>query len=83
MNGKLIGFLFLILGQSVCQGDSGGGLVISEKLRGEDIYYLRGVVSNGPSKDGSCDNDQVSTFTNIQFFINLIDDVEARHRPNI
>lgn len=53
-----------ILGQSVCDGDSGGGLVFK---RSDDRYYIRGVVSNGPQKkDWTCDNFQIALYTDVK-----------------
>lgn len=37
-------------GASVCQGDSGGGLVFAQPNRREKIYTLRGIVSTGGNK---------------------------------
>lgn len=59
-------------GQSVCTGDSGGGLVIERKFADNtSAYYLRGIVSTGPTLLGSsCDNKRYTAFTDVQ--INII-----------
>lgn len=55
-------------GESVCKGDSGGGLAFprasEDKLT--TVYFLRGIVSVGPILQGSCDNTKYSAFTDIQ-----------------
>lgn len=42
--------LFYFPGSTVCQGDSGGGLVFSQKLayQRKSRWFLQGIVSNGP-----------------------------------
>lgn len=71
------------IGVSVCQGDSGGGWVHSETVNGKKIHYLRGLVSTGVNKDGSCDTNKYTTFTNILHYDKFISDNEARERPSI
>lgn len=66
---------------SVCQGDSGGGLVFSQLEKGRQVFYLRGIVSTGANKQDSCDSDKYSTFTNILYFEQLIATYAARYRP--
>lgn len=68
-------------GVGVCQGDSGGGLVFPQKVKGRDKFFLRGIVSTGPSKQGSCDSDKYTTFTNILYHEKLIALYEPRYRP--
>lgn len=55
-------------GQSVCKGDSGGGLAFPKPAEGgtSTVYFLRGIVSVGPILQGSCDNTRYSAFTDIQ-----------------
>lgn len=55
-------------GESVCNGDSGGGFVIPKPSSDGSrmIYFLRGIVSVGPISEGSCDNTKYSAFTDIQ-----------------
>lgn len=57
-------------GRSVCQGDSGGGLVFSEDI--PSAYYLWGIVSTGANKHKSCENNMLTSFTNIQFYYDFI-----------
>ncbi|XP_026470067.1 uncharacterized protein LOC113374031 isoform X2 [Ctenocephalides felis] len=53
-------------GSSVCQGDSGGGLCFPRALdQNTTVYFLRGVVSVGPTRDGSCDSNQYTVFTSV------------------
>lgn len=59
-------------GLSVCEGDSGGGLVFPKDIGGTTTYFLRGIVSTGANKQGSCDTDKYTTFTNIQFYLKMI-----------
>lgn len=54
-----------LLGVGVCRGDSGGGLVFPKIVNGKTVYYLRGIVSAGQNKGGSCDSDRYAVFTNI------------------
>ena len=54
-------------GESVCRGDSGGGLAFPQTSEnGTTTYFLRGIVSVGPILEGSCDNTKYSAFTDIQ-----------------
>lgn len=68
-------------GQSVCQGDSGGGIVFSKQIGSDTVYFLRGIVSTGGNKAGSCDNYKYTLFTNIQFHIKMIMFYESHNRP--
>lgn len=61
-----------LTGVSVCQGDSGGGLVFPNTVGSSTKYYLRGIVSTGGNKAGSCDNDKYTTFTNVAYYSALI-----------
>lgn len=63
-----------LTGESVCQGDSGGGLVIPRRNRANntDIYYLYGIVSNSPAKQGSCDNTKYTIFTNVYIYLSML-----------
>lgn len=72
---------FLQQGVGVCQGDSGGGLVFPEKIGNRLKFNLRGIVSTGPNKAGSCDSDKFTTFTNILYYEKLIQLYETRYRP--
>lgn len=65
-------------GSSVCHGDSGGGLVF---LRPEDKkYYLRGLVSVGPLKEGSCDSRQYGAYTKVSDYMEILRNVEVSTR---
>ncbi|XP_055325237.1 modular serine protease-like isoform X1 [Sitodiplosis mosellana] len=66
---------------SVCQGDSGGGLVFSSLENNRKKWYLRGIVSTGANKQDSCDSDKYSTFTNVAYYEPLISTYEPRYRP--
>lgn len=73
----------LNMGIGVCAGDSGGGLVFSQTVNGKKKYFLRGVVSTGVRKDGSCDTDKYATFTNILHYDDFIFEHDTRNRPEI
>lgn len=62
-------------------GDSGGGLAFPSQENGREVWYLRGIVSTGASKQDSCDSDKYSTFTNILYYEPLITTYEPRYRP--
>lgn len=70
-------------GQSVCQGDSGGGLVLEKDVNEKKRYFLKGIVSTGSNKDGSCDSNHYSTFTNVANFTKFIKLYEEPHRPGL
>lgn len=70
-----------LTGLSVCQGDSGGGLVFPKTVGEKTTYYIRGIVSTGANKANSCDNDKYTTFTNIAYFLHFIANVEIPNRP--
>ncbi|XP_026469741.1 modular serine protease-like [Ctenocephalides felis] len=59
-------------GTSVCKGDSGGGLAIPIFNGDEPVYFLRGIVSVGPMKDGTCDAHKYTAFTRVLSHINWI-----------
>ncbi|XP_073959816.1 clotting factor C-like [Choristoneura fumiferana] len=61
-------------GTTVCQGDSGGGLVFPSVERGIRRYYLRGVVSTAPRSEHACNVNTYATFTHIQFHATFIRD---------
>lgn len=73
----------LLTGVGVCVGDSGGGLVFSKTINGHTVYYLRGIVSIGHNKDGSCDIDKYAVFTNTAHFWDLIQYHELANRPKL
>lgn len=66
-------------GQSVCQGDSGGGLVFPKLLDGVNVYFMRGIVSSGPNSHMSCASDKYTVFTNVHFYASLILDTVRRN----
>lgn len=74
---------YVNLNVSVCQGDSGGGLVFPQADRWSlhTKYYIRGIVSTGPGKDWSCDSNKYTTFTNILYHKDLLRDNEVPNRP--
>lgn len=61
-----------LTGESVCRGDSGGGLVIPRQINDVQVYYLYGIVSNGPRKEDSCDNTKYAVFTNVYLYLSMI-----------
>lgn len=70
-----------LTGASVCQGDSGGGLVFPQTVGQKTVYFLRGIVSTGGNKGGSCDNDKYSTFTNVAYHMDFINAYLSRYEP--
>lgn len=67
-------------GRSVCEGDSGGGLVFARKYNDVEVNYLRGIVSIGPAaKQMSCVNKKYTTFTNIHYYQDLIKNYLQMH----
>lgn len=72
------GFYEMSIG--VCEGDSGGGLVLKDT---DDRYYVRGIVSLGSEKQGSCDVDKYTTFTNVQKHMELISPLYNQYQPSL
>lgn len=70
-----------LTGVSVCQGDSGGGLVFPMTAGGKTTYYLRGIVSTGANKANSCDNDKYTTFLNVAFYTDFIQQYDVQYQP--
>jgi len=75
-------YISIISGSSVCDGDSGGGLVFKNEL-----WYLRGIVSVslGTIQDGGnthCDNNLYSLYTDISRHISWIQDVITKIEQN-
>ena len=64
-------------GSSVCQGDSGGGLVFKYEKR----YYLRGIVSVGPQLEDSCNSFEYGAYTKVSKFLDYISKIEVLFRP--
>ncbi|GLV43967.1 modular serine protease [Carabus blaptoides fortunei] len=65
-------------GSSVCNGDSGGGLVF--KWPDNKKYYLRGLVSVGPVKEGACDSRQYGVYTKVSDYMETLRDAEVNSR---
>ncbi|GLV41984.1 modular serine protease [Carabus blaptoides fortunei] len=61
-------------GSSVCQGDGGGGLAFL--LPDNNKYYLRGLVSVGPTKDGQCDPEQYVAYTKVSDYMDMLQATE-------
>lgn len=62
-------FIFIYFtGTGVCNGDSGGGLAFETSGR----WYIQGIVSVGPVKDGSCIRDQPAVFTQVSEHLDFI-----------
>lgn len=70
-------------GVSVCEGDSGGGMVFAETMGKKTIYYLRGIVSTGVRSQGSCDNFRYATFTNVAKYTELLKQHFLEHEPKL
>lgn len=47
---------------NACEGDSGGGFILKGN---NNQYFLHGIVSNGPDRQGSCDITKATAFTNV------------------
>lgn len=59
-------------------GDSGAGLVFPNMINGEEIFYLRGLVSNARQVDGECDLNFYTMFTNIHHYMRFIKSADKR-----
>jgi len=75
-------YISIISGSSVCDGDSGGGLVFKN-----ESWYLRGIVSVslGVIRNGGtthCDNNLYSLYTDISRYISWIQDVITKIEQN-
>lgn len=60
---------------------SGGGLVFPHTVRQKTTYILRGIVSTGGNKDGSCDSDKYTTFTNVAFHMDFVNTHISKYEP--
>lgn len=63
-------------GSSVCDGDSGGGLVFETN----NLWYIRGIVSSGLGSiitggTKTCDNTRYAIYTEISFHMTWIQDI--------
>lgn len=56
---------------SLCNGDSGNGLVFKNEY---NRYYIHGIVSLGPSVRGACDIQQNSLFTKVAQYYKFVKD---------
>lgn len=63
------------------QSFAGGGLVFPQTIRQKTVYTLRGIVSTGGNKQGSCDSDKYTTFTNVAFFMDFINAHISKYEP--
>lgn len=70
-----------VTGASVCQGDSGGGLVFPKTVGLKTQYTIRGIVSVGGNKAGSCDSEKFTTFTNVAFYMDFINAHISKFEP--
>lgn len=67
---------FVDEGRSLCQGDSGGGLVTwRTDADGQRTYFLRGIVSTGVNRQMSCNANMYTVFTNVHFYQDLLQHV--------
>ncbi|XP_015111099.1 modular serine protease [Diachasma alloeum] len=73
-------------GSSVCNGDSGGGLIFETNR----LSYLRGIVSSGIGVDdtdaeATCDNNRYTIYTEVAFHISWIQDImfKVKHGQSI
>lgn len=57
------------------------GLVFPKAVGSSTVYFLRGIVSTGGNKGGSCDNDKYTLFTNVQYHIEMVQYYETQNRP--
>ena len=62
-----------LTGSSVCNGDSGGGMVFPRKLSdGTEVWMLRGIVSHGRRRDSYsnfCDTKSYIVFTDVVHYL--------------
>lgn len=68
-------------GSVVCQGDSGGGFIVKTPKDGEYVNYLVGIVSGGVPVGKKCPEYTFVSFTNIQYYDNLIEDALIGNHP--
>lgn len=71
----VLNFVFLILGTSVCNGDSGGGLYFQKRNSNptKPTWQLRGIVSNTVPKEGFvCDPLYYVIFTDVAKYLEWI-----------
>lgn len=62
----------LIIGTSICNGDSGGGLVFEEN----GIYRIRGIVSlTVGTSENTCNSESYVVFTDVAQYLDWIEEV--------
>lgn len=69
--------IFFLLGTSVCNGDSGGGLVFPKPGTSgpNTVWEIRGIVSNTvPKPDNTCDPAYYVIFTDVAKYLDWIQD---------
>lgn len=66
--------MFSCSGTSVCNGDSGGGMVFPIRTDGEDRWFLRGLVSISVSEKENrvCDTKHYVVFTDLAKFLDWL-----------
>ncbi|XP_018574097.1 uncharacterized protein LOC108913104 isoform X2 [Anoplophora glabripennis] len=66
---------------SVCDGDSGNGLTFVNLE--DNRYYIHGVVSLGPQRNGQCDIQHNTLYTKVAFYYEYIDRLLTTYAPTI
>ena len=66
------------LSQLALSGDSGSGLAFPLMKNNEEIFTLRGVVSNARQIEGECDLSFYTMFTNLDHYVRFIKSAEKR-----
>lgn len=66
-------------GDAVCQGDSGSGLAFPKVNKDdEEVFYLRGIVSNARQVEGNCDLSFYTMFTNVHHYMRFVRSADKR-----
>lgn len=67
-------FFNSIIGTSVCNGDSGGGLFFSKNVEEDLQWHIRGIVSLSVAKNNApiCDPEHFVLFTDVSRYISWI-----------
>jgi len=52
--------------------------VIAQTVDSDEVFYLRGLVSNARQVDGECDLNFYTMFTNVQHYMRFIKSAEKR-----
>lgn len=53
-------------------------MVFPQILNNDEIYFLRGIVSNARQIEGECDLNFYTMFTNVQHYIRFLKSAEKR-----